>query len=721
MKENSLFIRRPSLMIAAAIYLAAFILLLSGIIFYDSADRMLEAQREDILDRTVAYAVEYINEKLEGVRTTAVSVRSNLRYLPMPVPEEMTKEVRLELNDASAKIENIISSEPLIQHLYLYSNEAGYAVFPSAVWDDVQIETLYRMSAFEADEIDIVHKTFSLGRLLSSKNGKQLAYTLSVGKDEAGKPDRQVVILLKYNILQSLINSLEMHMPDAVYSLEDTSGNVLSQTVIGEVGDNSVAYQYPLDSGYVLNVKIEDNGLGEEVEKAQKLYFAAIIIGLVIVTVITMITVRFTKIPVNQLTEYIKKNYRSVTDTQGEGLEALRCVVDDILMDHVDAQHQLENLREAQKWNDLAAMFGQSVAKSAGWQGMDYALMLFAPQVMDKEAVLPVVRSVTEAYHEWALLSLNDGIALMLGSRKASMTGEALTYYAEKLLSALDENGMASLRLAISAPHKKLEDIHIAYREAVMARDCLYLRVDVPVLRYEDCDFKPGSFKSDAEYMSRQQHFNRLVSQGKYDEACKYLNQLVPEMFMNEAMAHSEAGKMHLEMVKYQMMSCMDYLYNGTDEALDIRRDRIRELFLCTSYEQVISIMEQLLKDLRVQDNEETEKAAGDETLLKIKVYVRTHFSDPQLSITAIADAFGMSPNNVSKLFSRKAGIGVLQYIHKIRIENACNMMLNTKKSLTDISAQVGYTNTLTFSRAFKARYHMSPSEWRHLNEENHA
>ncbi len=76
-----------------------------------------------------------------------------------------------------------------------------------------------------------------------------------------------------------------------------------------------------------------------------------------------------------------------------------------------------------------------------------------------------------------------------------------------------------------------------------------------------------------------------------------------------------------------------------------------------------------------------------------------------------------MSPNNVSKLFSRKANMGVLQYIHKIRIENACNLMLNTDMTLSEIGQRVGYTSNLTFNRAFKARYHMSPSEWKKLNE----
>ena len=76
-----------------------------------------------------------------------------------------------------------------------------------------------------------------------------------------------------------------------------------------------------------------------------------------------------------------------------------------------------------------------------------------------------------------------------------------------------------------------------------------------------------------------------------------------------------------------------------------------------------------------------------------------------------------MSPNSVSKLFSRKAGMGVLQYIHKIRIENACNLILSTELTLSEVAQRVGYTSSLTFTRAFKARYHMSPSEWRKLNE----
>ena len=719
MKRNSLFIRKPSLMISVAIYLASFILLLSGVIFYDYAEDMLSAQREDILNRTVEYAVEYVNEQLESVRATAVTIRSNLRYVPMPVASKLTSHSRLALNEASAQLETIISAEDLLSDAYLYSNEAGYAIFPTSVLDDEHISRIYGVNGFTKTEMDMLHKTYSLGRLVSSADGKQLAYTLSVGKDADGAPMRQVVMLLKYNVLQNLIGAMDAPLSQAVYTIQDGEGEALCAAQVGQIGENTISYRYMLDSGYVMEVTIESGDLGEEVEHARRIYFAAVVLGLVVVTVITMITCRFSKVPINQLTDYLRKHYRSVTDTQGEGLEALRLVVDDILINHDDAQRQLEALKEDKRWHDLAAMFGQSVAKGAGWKGKNYALMLFAPEVNEREALLPVIRSVTDESKEWALMMLADGAALMLGDRVEEMKSESLCSFAEKLLSALDEQGFASLRVALSACHKELSDINIAYREAVMARDCLYKQVDVPVLHYEACDFQPGAFRTDAEYMQRQQHFNRLVSQGKFEDAKGYLRQLVPAVFMDEAMSRSETGKMHLEMVKYQMISCMDYIYKGTDEALDIRRDSIREMLMCTTYQQVLDIMERLLADQISQETEEVEKSGSDETLLKVKMYIRTHFSDPQLSITSIADVFDMTPNSLSKLFSRKAGVGVLQYIHKIRIENACNLILNSGLSLTEISKQVGYTNTLTFSRAFKARYHMSPSEWRCLNEDN--
>lgn len=164
--------RKPSRMISVAIYLAAFILLFAGVVYYDRAESMLEMQRADILTRTVDYTVECINDELESVRAVATSIRTALRYTPMPVPERMTSQIRLELNDASKQMENMFTSSLLIQDIYLYPNEAGYAIFPSAVFDDVQISRIYNNGGFEVDEIEILHQTFTFGKFVTSENGR---------------------------------------------------------------------------------------------------------------------------------------------------------------------------------------------------------------------------------------------------------------------------------------------------------------------------------------------------------------------------------------------------------------------------------------------------------------------------------------------------------------------------------------------------------------------
>ena len=100
-----------------------------------------------------------------------------------------------------------------------------------------------------------------------------------------------------------------------------------------------------------------------------------------------------------------------------------------------------------------------------------------------------------------------------------------------------------------------------------------------------------------------------------------------------------------------------------------------------------------------------------------MKAYIRRHSMDAQLSVAAVAEQFGLTANTLSKQFSRKTGMGVLQYIHRIRIENACNLLLADESTpIADIAARVGYTSILTFNRAFKARYQMTPSEYRKVH-----
>ena len=713
MNEKSWLFRRPSTVIACAVYLAAAILLLISGMYYSYASDKLAQQRMDILDKTMDSAVQAIQDDLETLSNVALNIRSRLRYIEMPARSELTAEQRLDLHDASALMAELLPPALLVQEAYLYCPEADYAITPDSVLETADLTRFYGLGGFAAEEMTRLHETFSLGRLIASDNGAQSTYLLSIGKDEAtGAPRRQLVFLLRRNMLEEMLADIDL--PEAVYTLENQLGETVARLDKGHLAEYPTRLRRALPNGCTLVVDIDDAGLHAAENTTRLIYFVTVAISLVLITGIAAVACRFSRIPIEQMINYIRRHYALPQEAQGGNLAVLRDAVEEIVENQASTQYQLQERDEAQRWEQLIHSCRQK------WQGRNYVLMVFMPQFSDRSVMAEALRRVAAQADEHALLPLRDGMALMLGSRGRLLREEELCALAESLLAALDDSGTV-LRAALSACHDRLEDMHIAHREARMALDCLQTSSDAPAVCFQQCDFQTGSFRLDAEYLARQQHFNRLVSQGKFTQAAQCLPTLASEMFQEEGYARSEAGRMYLDMLRYQMMSCLDYLYKDSDEDMEMRRNAIRSLLLCATTEQVTALMGQLLSEIdqpeEERDASDGESSAGDETLLMIKQYVRAHFADPQLSVTSLAEPFSMTPNALSKFFSRKAGLGVLQYIHKIRIENACNLMLNSDLTLTEIAQRVGYTNNLTFSRAFKARYRMSPSEWRRMNE----
>lgn len=715
MNEKSWIFKRPSVVIACAIYLSAAILIVLGGAYYSYANTMLQEQRMDILDKTMQYVVQSIDEELQSLQSTALSIRLRLRYLSMPDRRVITAEERLEQHDASAQMKELLSSSSIVQQAYLYSSDAHYAITPNAVFETDDLTRFYQSGGFAPDEMDTLHATFSLGSLFCSENGCQMAYLLSIGKDsQTGMSRRQLVILLRRNFLQTLLSTIEIPVTDARYVLESPQGAILEQICRGEMDRAVHAFRYPLNNGCTLLVELDDTGLAHAASTTGRIYLAMILLSLLLITGIAVVTCRFSHIPIEQMIDYIRQNYSIRRNTQGDKLTVLRDAVEEILESQSNAEYQLLERDEEQRWERMIHSL-QDESSDCHWEGRNYVLLLFTPHMMDYTALFSALEALQGQADAYAFLPVRDGITLLLGNRKRLIDPGEITPMAEGLLGELDNAGVV-LRAAVSNCHTRLDELHIAYREGHMALDCLLDNSDAPVLCYQDCDFKTSSFCMDTEYLSRQQHFNRLVSQEKYDQAIQCLDSLVSDVYEDERISHSEMGKMYLEMIKYQMMSCIDYLYSDSSEAIDIRRNAIRELLLCTCTKQVTALMNRLLSEMAASE-EKKEDESGDNTLIEIKKYIRQHYDHPQMSVTFLAEHFGMSPNNVSKLFSRKANMGVLQYIHKIRIENACNLMLNTDMTLSEISQHVGYTSNLTFNRAFKARYHMSPSDWKKLNE----
>lgn len=92
--------------------------------------------------------------------------------------------------------------------------------------------------------------------------------------------------------------------------------------------------------------------------------------------------------------------------------------------------------------------------------------------------------------------------------------------------------------------------------------------------------------------------------------------------------------------------------------------------------------------------------------------YIHNNFADPDLSITKLADIFGFSRKYLSASFSKNVGENFTDYLTKIRIEHAAELLKSENLSVAELAVRCGYTDPFYFSKVFKRITGVSPSKY---------
>lgn len=99
-------------------------------------------------------------------------------------------------------------------------------------------------------------------------------------------------------------------------------------------------------------------------------------------------------------------------------------------------------------------------------------------------------------------------------------------------------------------------------------------------------------------------------------------------------------------------------------------------------------------------------------TLRAIVSYCAQNYSR-DLTLSTLEEELHLSKYYISHLFGSKIGTGFNDYINALRVSEACRYLRHSNRSITDISALVGFGTLRTFNRAFIKHVGMSPSEYR--------
>lgn len=97
--------------------------------------------------------------------------------------------------------------------------------------------------------------------------------------------------------------------------------------------------------------------------------------------------------------------------------------------------------------------------------------------------------------------------------------------------------------------------------------------------------------------------------------------------------------------------------------------------------------------------------------------YLEQHYHQ-QITLDELSANIQLSPAHLSRTFKQKTGVGIVDYIHRLRCEEACRMLRLTDKSISRIALDVGYDELAYFSRCFRKQIGYAPRAYRQIGND---
>lgn len=162
--------------------------------------------------------------------------------------------------------------------------------------------------------------------------------------------------------------------------------------------------------------------------------------------------------------------------------------------------------------------------------------------------------------------------------------------------------------------------------------------------------------------------------------------------------------KMVMELeLKYVVMQ--NFVNNFNSERLQ------RSIQEFETLEQLMEWLEEFLKDKILMLSSMWKQNVRKE-VAEAKRYVMNHISE-KVGMEEMAKRLGLNPTHFSRLFRLETGLTFIEYVTRVKMEQARDLLNQTNLTIVEIAEQLGYDNVSYFIKLFRNFSGMTPAEFR--------
>ncbi|MDD9268934.1 response regulator [Paenibacillus sp. GCM10023248] len=319
-------------------------------------------------------------------------------------------------------------------------------------------------------------------------------------------------------------------------------------------------------------------------------------------------------------------------------------------------------------------------------------------------AVYNIVQEIFELEQGGIVFRTRDEKIGILFSGERSSLMLAVQKYAQQAAECIEKYVRLPVSIGIGRPYLHPEEVAKSYSEALTALDYRFLVGRNKIISIEDIVHGKGQLQIHHAEWER-----KLIAALK--TGSREMFSLLLQEWMNELRASQSSVDRCYIYVQRFLVSIIPLF---EDSGLDVMAsgDLLGQVRAYKTLDEVKVWLETLCVQLFEQV---TLKMAQDVDSLmhRSEVFILENYANENLTLNDAAQQAYMSMNYFSGLFKQKKGISFIEYVTRVRLAKAKELLVETNLKAYEIAAKVGYGDPQYFSVIFKRHHGMTPKEYR--------
>lgn len=653
-------------------------------------------------------------------------------------------------------------ANPFLDNFFVYLEKSDMAITPKGTYNARALYELWELNQVMDDQTwqNMLHKDLEQGQNgFYRANQDFAAYHLFLPVESVKDSQGVVTTFLRKSFIQQAITAADGVDEDALILIMDENDMILfssDPTLLAAGTTLSLKPGQDFDlNWYGKTEKIAWSGIrsnqtnwqyqyliperivNEKLIYIRNLFIAAVAVSLLIAGILTAYFVRINYNPIGKLIRLLNHQPQYQWNQKKNEYLLIQELIHNILQQNDMLHSVVEQQSDVLRQHCISRLLFGSLPTDAGFEdtckkyGLNFQTENFSVFLFEIEDCGVLLTEHPESNQQTAYLLIEKVLKEMFGSKVLLFSAEVNNYFAvlinykesapevcrkelllilSKAQQFIQENLNIIFSAGCSMTVSGIPDISNAYDAALEALESKLPTNHSMILDYNTV-FSTDQKESLRLSFQQEISYENYLRNQDYENALIMLDSLLDELFRMEAPNRKELIRYRIMELALTTWKVYFFLQGECQPKEILTNTTLTQLTKYQYLKEYRQYFYQLIEQIRQSqlDKDASSSHTKENLITEIESFILAHYMDPSLCLTLLSEQFGLSEANISKIFRKKTGYGILAYIHQIRIQEAKKLLQNPKVSIKTVAEKTGFSNSDAFIRVFKKYEGITP------------